>query len=100
MTRLLAGFAFGCALAQAAELRGRIVENRLGGPPVSGVRVSAEGANPTVTSADGRFLLRFDSLNAGDKIVLAVGKPGHEVVNGRKWRPSSFRQILSPIRSR
>jgi ankyrin repeat protein len=72
----------GVSSAQASTLRGLVIANELGGPPVPDVRVSAvEGANPTVTKTNGTFILEFPQKRAGDTIQLIVEKEGYVVVN-------------------
>jgi tetratricopeptide (TPR) repeat protein len=73
---------FGALRAQASTLRGVVIANELGGPGVPNVRVSAvEGANPTVTKANGTFILEFPRKRPGDTIQLIVEKEGYVVVN-------------------
>src|SRR5437899_8131102 len=66
----------------AAELRGLVLANELGGPPVPNVEVAAAaGANSTVTDDQGRFVFRFPGKQPGEMVRLIVQKPGHVVVN-------------------
>jgi hypothetical protein len=45
--------------ADAASLKGVIIADQLGGTPISGISVSALGANSTKTGASGTFELNF-----------------------------------------
>src|SRR6266496_4182618 len=73
---------FFCALGvQAATLKGVILANERGGPPMAGVRVSAVGANTTETGESGSFTLEFPNAQPGDRVQLTVSKPGYLVVN-------------------
>jgi tetratricopeptide (TPR) repeat protein len=86
--RLLAPTAFGlfalCATGQvqaAATLKGVVLLNQVGGSPVLGVQVVADGANPTASDSTGRFLLGFPSRKPGDTARLIVVREGWVVVN-------------------
>ena len=72
---------FAASPTVAAVLKGVVVENEVGGPPALGVEITSTGANPTRTSADGRFALDFPRMRPGDTVRLAVGKAGYIVVN-------------------
>jgi tetratricopeptide (TPR) repeat protein len=72
----------GGSRAQASTLKGVVIENEQGGPPVANVRVSAaDGANPTVTRSDGTFILEFPQKQPGETIQLIVQKEGYVVIN-------------------
>jgi Tfp pilus assembly protein PilF/pimeloyl-ACP methyl ester carboxylesterase len=64
-----------------STLKGIILGNEAGGPPVSKVKVSAVGANPTETGEGGDFSLRFPNKQPGDTVQVVVNKPGYVVVN-------------------
>jgi tetratricopeptide (TPR) repeat protein len=66
---------------RAAALKGLVLLNRLGGPPLDGVRVNASGANQWVTKDGGRFELEFPGKKAGDTVTLTIALAGYEVVN-------------------
>ena len=66
---------------RAAALKGVVLLNRLGGPPLDGVRVNASGANQWVTRNGGRFELEFPGRKAGDTVTLTIALAGYEVVN-------------------
>ena len=51
----------------AASLRGVVLANELGGPPMENVEVSAVAENPNNTGADGRFTLTFSNRNPGER---------------------------------
>lgn len=68
-------------LGTAATLKGRILENELGGSPMANVTVAAEGANPTATHESGQFSLEFPGRRPGDKVFLIVTLRGYVVVN-------------------
>ena len=66
----------------AAELRGLVLANELGGPPMDNVEVKAvAGANATVTDDTGLFLFKFPGKQPGEVVQLIVRKAGHIVVN-------------------
>ncbi len=67
--------------AEAATLKGVILANGHGGPPVAGVQVSAAGANTTTTGEGGSFTLEFPNAQPGDRVQLTVRKSGYLVVN-------------------
>ena len=68
--------------AQAATLKGLVLADELGGPPLAGVEIAAtEGDIRAVTDAAGAFVLAFPDKNAGDTVKLIVGREGYEVVN-------------------
>ena len=50
--------------------------------PLAGVEIQAVGAGSTVSSADGRFTLRFRVLQEGDRIRFrSLFKPGYSLLN-------------------
>src|SRR6266550_4219306 len=65
----------------AAVLRGVVLSNELGGPPVGNVEVSAVAGNPNNTGTDGRFMFTFPNRKPGDTVRLIVRKEGYVVVN-------------------
>src|SRR5438034_1509642 len=65
----------------AAGLRGVVLTNELGGPPMANVEVSAVAGNPNNTGADGKFSFTFPNRNPGDTIRLIVRMEGYVVVN-------------------
>jgi cell division protein FtsB len=66
----------------AATIRGLILANELGGPPVAHVQVSAvEGANAVSSLSNGTFVLEFTDKQPGETVQLIVQKPGMVVVN-------------------
>src|SRR6266436_9073471 len=64
-----------------AVLRGVVLSNELGGPPIGNVEVSAVGANPNNTDANGVFTFTFPSKKPGETVRLIVRKQGYVVVN-------------------
>ncbi|MBB3841048.1 ribosomal protein L17 [Runella defluvii] len=70
--------------AQNNKLNGIVVEQSSGSKPVAEVRISANRANVTLSATDGRFILTFQSLFAGDNIGVSVQKEGWEVVNEKE----------------
>ena len=64
------------ACAEAATLRGIVIANELGGPPVPNVEVSASGTNPAKTAANGTFLLEFPKKQPGDSMTLKLLSKG------------------------
>src|SRR5664279_2185803 len=69
-----------CAM-QGTTLKGIVLANEEGGPGVSRVQVSAEGANSTETGQSGRFTLQFPSRQPGDTVQLVITNSGYVVVN-------------------
>src|SRR5262249_20958453 len=65
----------------AASLRGVVLANELGGPPMGNVELSAVAENPIKTGADGKFTFTFSNRNPGDAVRLIVHKEGYVVVN-------------------
>ena len=63
------------------SLKGVVLLNQVGGSPVGGVQVVADGANPTVSDSTGRFALGFPSRKPGDTVRLIVVREGWVVVN-------------------
>ena len=64
-----------------AVLRGVVLSNELGGPPMGNVEVSAIVGNPNNTGADGKFTFSFPNKKPGDMVRLIVRKEGYVVVN-------------------
>ena len=81
--RLYLGFLLlTAATAEGAVLKGIVIENELGGPPLENVEISAaSGGNPTVSHSNGAFALEFPSFHPGDRVRVVVKKSGHVVVN-------------------
>lgn len=72
---------------RAANLRGVILANEMGGAPLSNVEVSAvAGANASVTDDQGRFGLEFATRQPGDMVQLVVRKGGYVVINDFQLR--------------
>jgi tetratricopeptide (TPR) repeat protein len=68
--------------AETATLKGIVLNNEIGGPPMSNVEVTtAVGANPTVSDSAGRFSLDFPQKSPGDWVRIVVNRPGYVVVN-------------------
>ena len=65
----------------AATLMGVVRENQVGGNLVKNVSVSALGANPVVTGADGQFVLHFPQRQPGEDVSIDVSRSGWVVVN-------------------
>jgi len=67
---------------QAAMLKGLVLADELGGPPVAGVEiVTTDGEARAVTDAGGSFTLLFPDRHAGDNVKLTARKEGREVIN-------------------
>jgi tetratricopeptide (TPR) repeat protein len=64
-----------------ANLRGIVLANELGGPPMANVEVSAVAGNPNNTGADGKFGFTFPGRSPGDTVRLSFRKEGYVVVN-------------------
>lgn len=69
--------------AQAAMLKGVVLADDLGGPPVAGAVVGAVDSEVrTTTDAHGAYTLLFPpNRGAGETVKLQVHKDGHEVVH-------------------
>lgn len=65
----------------AGTLKGIVLENEIGGPPMAGVEITASGANPTLTGSDGQFQLIFSDKSFGNTVQVIVHKLGYVVVN-------------------
>src|SRR5512139_2775364 len=84
ITATLVAFVTLCAMleGQTAVLKGLVVSDELGGPPVAGVEIAtADGEARAVTDAAGSFTLLFPDRHAGDIVKLSVRREGREVVN-------------------
>jgi tetratricopeptide (TPR) repeat protein len=64
-----------------AVLRGVVLANGKGGPPMENVVVSAIAANDNNTGADGKFKFTFPNMNPGERVTLTVSKKGYVVIN-------------------
>ncbi len=53
-----------------------------GKTPLADVEISAPGAEPVLSAANGWYTLEFKSKGNGDFARISVQKPGYEVVNG------------------
>jgi hypothetical protein len=85
---LTLGFFSSCLLAsslgqspQGVVLNGAVILNEVGGTPLVGVSVSADGANDTKTVAGGKFRLQFPYKKVGGPVEVRVTRPGYVVVN-------------------
>src|SRR5438552_341952 len=66
---------------QAAVLRGVVLSNERGGPPMGNIEVSALVGNTNNTDANGKFTFSFPNKKPGDTVRLIVRKEGYVVVN-------------------
>src|SRR5690348_98624 len=90
-------FQASCVLA-AATLMGVVRENQVGGSLVKNVSVSALGANPVTTGADGQFLLHFPQRQPGEDVSIDVSRNGWVVVNDIQLkRPLPANPSQSPL---
>jgi tetratricopeptide (TPR) repeat protein len=65
----------------AATIRGVILANELGGPPIANVQVIAvEGANPVSSLSNGTFVLEFPDKQPGEMVQLRPPQKGGMVV--------------------
>ena len=70
------------ARIDATTLRGLVIENELGGPPMANIEISAvAGANSWATQTNGAFKLEFPKKHPGDVVQIVVNKLGYVVVN-------------------
>src|SRR2546423_4739495 len=65
----------------ATVLRGVVLSNELGGPPMGNIEVSALVGNTNNTDANGKFTFSFPNKKPGDTVRLMVRKEGYVVVN-------------------
>ncbi|WP_027477935.1 tetratricopeptide repeat protein [Curvibacter gracilis] len=75
--------ALGCAPGAhaAATLTGIVVQDRMNGPAVGRVPISAPGVTPTSSGNDGVFVLRFPQAGPGDEVSIHAGDKAWAVVN-------------------
>src|SRR2546429_103312 len=64
-----------------AVLRGVVLSNELGGPPMGNIEVSALVGNTNSGDANGNFTFSFPNKKPGDRVRLIVRKEGYVVVN-------------------
>src|SRR5947207_10386229 len=64
-----------------AVVRGVVLSNELGGPPMGNIEVSAVVGNTNNTDANGKFTFSFPNKKPGDTVRLIVRKEGYVVVN-------------------
>src|ERR1700756_3193831 len=64
-----------------AVVRGVVLSNELGGPPMGNIEVSAVAGNTNNTDANGKFTFSFPNKKPGDTVRLIVRKEGYVVVN-------------------
>src|SRR5438552_3916935 len=64
-----------------AVLRGVVLSNELGGPPMRNIEVGALVGNTNNTDANGKFTFSFPNKKPGDTVRLIVRKEGYVVVN-------------------
>src|SRR5206468_12339111 len=65
----------------ATVLRGVVLSNELGGPPMRNIEVGALVGNTNNTDANGKFTFSFPNKKPGDTVRLIVRKEGYVVVN-------------------
>jgi tetratricopeptide (TPR) repeat protein len=70
-----------CRDLAAAVLKGLIIANEIGGPPMTNVQVAADGASSVVSNSLGIFALEFPHKEPGSTVHLVVNREGYEVVN-------------------
>ena len=70
-----------CRDLSATVLKGLIIANEVGGPPMTNVQVGAVGATAVMSDSLGTFTLEFPQKEPGTAVRLVVSKEGHEVVN-------------------
>lgn len=68
------------ARADPAILMGVVYVNKIHGPTLSGVTISAPGANTTTTKSNGQFELKFPNRKPGDSVQISAHKSGYEMV--------------------
>ena len=69
------------ACLHAAEFWGQVLLNELEGPAMANVAVSADGAQPTITDSDGRFVLVFRNKKPGEVVEINVKKGDYVVIH-------------------
>ena len=61
---------------QGATLRGVVLANELGGPPVPNVQLGVSaGASPTVSDDQGKFTFEFPAKQPGEMVQVTVSRP-------------------------
>src|SRR5436190_323956 len=65
----------------ATVLRGVVLSNELGGPPMGNIEVSTLVGNTNNTDANGKFTFSFPNKKPGDTVRLIIRKEGYVVVN-------------------
>jgi tetratricopeptide (TPR) repeat protein len=70
-----------CKVQAATGLRGVVLANELGGPPMGNVEISVLAGNTNNTDANGKFTFTFPNKKPGDTVRLIVRKEGYVVVN-------------------
>ena len=68
------------------KLRGIVLANELGGPPVPNVQVAGVSAKATTTDDNGAFALKFRGKLPGEVVQITLSKAGHVVVNDVQLR--------------
>jgi hypothetical protein len=65
----------------AAVLKGVILANEEGGPPMEQIQVFADGAGQTVSDSAGMFTFKFPEKQPGDPVKVIVKQKEYVVVN-------------------
>ena len=78
-----------------AVLRGVVLSNELGGPPMGNIEVSALVGNTNNTDANGKFTFSFPNKKPGDTVPLTgVDTNGHTAfLQGQAGRAQRLRYI-------
>ncbi|MFN8303125.1 MAG: tetratricopeptide repeat protein [Saprospiraceae bacterium] len=69
---------------------GLVLLQNSGRKPLSEVELTALGANPAISLANGAFSLTFGAKNKGDYAAIYAKKPGYEVVNQEELRKTGL----------
>jgi tetratricopeptide (TPR) repeat protein len=71
------------AQTRAATVKGTVILNEVGGPPVANVQIidSAHTGGPWASGSDGGFTLEYPKRQSGQRVRLLVSKEGYVVIN-------------------
>ncbi len=78
------------ALSAQITQHGLVLLQNSGKKPLSEVELTAPGANPAVSLANGAFSLTFGAKTKGDYAAIYAKKPGYEVVNQEELRKTGL----------
>jgi tetratricopeptide (TPR) repeat protein len=68
------------------KLAGYVTEQNSGKKPLADVVIASAGANKIVSKDNGKFILTFQGLEAGENVVIRPEKQGWELVNEKEMK--------------